>query len=366
MQTNSLSSGFNSTKNGAMPLALALLSLLLPVTAIAGPVSPLYLTAGQENTLLEVQGTNVIRSWGIPNNEYAIAVMGTVQATIGATGFLCSEYTLDGVSTGFSATFPDILGTSIYDAASDGIHIYAWDFNQNRVIRFDSNWNNPVPLFSIGGTVGDFIGITYDASNNSIWISGWNKSEIRNYSLAGQLLGSFPVAHNEITALALDPATGTLWSANRNTWGLLEEYSKSGTLLSTQYYPELSGMDVLGGEFNIVAPADTTPPTITSTAATPNVLWPPDHRMVPVTLTVDAFDDVDPAPVTRITQVTSNQPQNPSSPDWVITGPLNVNLRAERTGNAGDRTYTITVECQDASGNISTNSVDVVVPHDHK
>ena len=110
-------------------------------------------------------------------------------------------------------------------------------------------------MFSIGGSVGDFIGITFDPSNDSLWISGWYKSEIRDYSLTGQLLSSFSVSHNEITALALDPATETLWSANRNVWGLFEEYSKTGQLLSTQYYPELSGMNVLGGEIPVPEPA---------------------------------------------------------------------------------------------------------------
>lgn len=345
-------------------MTLVLIPLLTAAASLAGPVSPLYLTAGQENTLFVVQDTNVIRSWSIPNNEYAIAVMGKVQTTIGASGFIGSEYTLDGDFTGVSSTFPNLPGTSVYDGASDGIHIYAWDYNQNRVIRFDSNWSNPLPMFAIGGSVGDFLGITYDASNNSLWISGWNKSEIRDYSLTGQLLSSFTVSHNEISALALDPATGTLWTANRNVWGLFEEYSRSGTLLSVQYYPELSGMNVLGGEFNMISQADTTPPTITSIAATPHILWPPDHRMVQVNLTVDASDNDDPSPVAQITQVASNQPQNPSSPDWEITGPLTVKLRAERSGNAGGRTYTISVQCKDASGNVSSASVDVSVPHD--
>ena len=230
--------------------------LLAPIASQAGPASELYLTAGQENTILVVQGNNVVRSWGVVhNNEYAIAVMGTVQTTIGASGFAGSEYTLAGAYTGVSSTFPNLPGTSIYDGASDGTYLYAWDFNQNRALRFGPNWSNPVPLFSIGGSVGDFIGITFDPSNDSLWISGWYKSEIRDYSLTGQLLSSFSVSHNEITALALDPATETLWSANRNVWGLFEEYSKTGQLLSTQYYPELSGMNVLGGEIPIPVPA---------------------------------------------------------------------------------------------------------------
>jgi hypothetical protein len=111
---------------------------------------------------------------------------------------------------------------------------------------------------------------------------------------------------------------------------------------------------------------DTTPPQILNIAATPNKLWPPDHRMVPVTLIANAVDDYDPSPVSRIIEVRSNEPQGSFAPDWEITGPLTVNLRAERLGSARGRTYTIVVECKDASGNASTGFVEVEVPRDRK
>jgi len=259
MNTKLLSLPDRSNRRNFASIVLVFSSLVGPVATLAGPVSELYLTAGQENTIFVVQGGDVVRSWGVVhNNEYAIAVMGTVQTTIGASGFPGSEYTLAGAYTGVSSTFPNLPGTSIYDAASDGTYIYAWDFNQNRALRFGPNWSNPVPLFSIGGGVGDFLGITYDPFNRSFWISGWNQSEIQDYSLSGQLLSSFSVSHNEITALAMDPATGTLWCGNGNAWGYFEEYSTTGQLLSTQYYPELSGMNVLGGEFQVPEPRTAT------------------------------------------------------------------------------------------------------------
>ena len=42
---------------------------------------------------------------------------------------------------------------------------------------------------------------------------------------------------------------------------------------------------------------DTTPPEILNILAIPNVLWPPNHRMIPVSVTVDAVDTCDPSPV---------------------------------------------------------------------
>ncbi|HKR64819.1 MAG TPA: HYR domain-containing protein [Thermoanaerobaculia bacterium] len=112
---------------------------------------------------------------------------------------------------------------------------------------------------------------------------------------------------------------------------------------------------------------DTTRPAITAVSASPNVLWPPNHKMVVVKVSVTATDVADPAPVNKIISVTSNQPINgtgdgDTAPDWNITGLLTVQLRAERAGNStADRIYTITVESKDASGNAATKTVTVRV-----
>jgi hypothetical protein len=118
------------------------------------------------------------------------------------------------------------------------------------------------------------------------------------------------------------------------------------------------------GSFNVTV-VDSTPPQILSVDATPGVLWPPNHQMVNVTVTVVAIDLVDPTPVSHIVSVTSNQPVNgtgdgDTAPDWVITGPLTVQLRSERS-HGQDRIYTITIETVDDAGNVSTATDTVVV-----
>jgi hypothetical protein len=110
---------------------------------------------------------------------------------------------------------------------------------------------------------------------------------------------------------------------------------------------------------------DSIPPQILSVQATPNVLWPPDHKMIDVSVVVVAIDAVDPAPVSRILSVSSNQPVNgtgdgDTAPDWQITGPLTVKLRSERSKNV-DRVYTITIESVDDAGNASTATTTVTV-----
>lgn len=107
---------------------------------------------------------------------------------------------------------------------------------------------------------------------------------------------------------------------------------------------------------------DTKPPVIAAASASPNVLWPPNHKLVPVSVAVSDSDTCDSNPVCRITQITSNEPI--TATDAQITGNLTANLRAERLGSGTGRTYTLTVQCTDASGNSSTAGVTVSVPHD--
>jgi hypothetical protein len=118
----------------------------------------------------------------------------------------------------------------------------------------------------------------------------------------------------------------------------------------------------------VITVADTQPPTIQSASADPATLSPPNHRMVPVAVSVTATDVCSPTVSCAISQVTSNEPvdgtgDSHTSPDWTITGDLTVDLRAERAGSGNGRVYTITVRCVDESGNAATAPVEVRVPH---
>lgn len=130
-----------------------------------------------------------------------------------------------------------------------------------------------------------------------------------------------------------------------------------------------SARDAVGnvgtGSFTVTV-RDTTAPVLTGVTSSAVLLSPPNHKMVPVAITANAVDAADPAPVTRIIGVTSNEGSNGrgdgnTSSDWNITGALTLELRSERTGKGDDRIYTITVESRDASGNASTATTQVRV-----
>ena len=126
-----------------------------------------------------------------------------------------------------------------------------------------------------------------------------------------------------------------------------------------------------------VTVVDTTPPIIKSVVAQPNTLWPPNHRLVPVSISATAVDICDASPKCTIASITSNEPilgpgSGHTNPDWVITEPgpavspatLGVLLRAERAGGGTGRVYTINVSCSDASGNTTAGNTTVSVVHD--
>jgi hypothetical protein len=138
----------------------------------------------------------------------------------------------------------------------------------------------------------------------------------------------------------------------------------AGALLPTgQHIINVTVADAAGNittTNTVLTVADATAPSIISVAASPNVLTPPNHQIVTVTVTVSASDDCDPAPASRITSVTCDEPTAPG--DIQITGDLTVNLAASKNSSGTARLYTITVQCTDVSGNATTRTVIVCVP----
>ena len=110
------------------------------------------------------------------------------------------------------------------------------------------------------------------------------------------------------------------------------------------------------GTFNVTV-RDTTAPAIQSLTASPSVITKANNKMTAVVITAGVADAVDSTPTTRIVSVTGSED---ITGDWQITGPLTLEVRAERTGKTS-RVYTVTVESRDVAGNVSTRTVTVTV-----
>jgi uncharacterized delta-60 repeat protein len=110
------------------------------------------------------------------------------------------------------------------------------------------------------------------------------------------------------------------------------------------------------------------PPTISGAAASPDTLWPANHKMIDVTIPYTVTDDHDPAAAVQCSlSVASNEPVNgtgdgDTAPDWQILDQHHLRLRAERAGNGNGRIYTVTITCQDTAGAASNQTVTVRVP----
>ena len=113
--------------------------------------------------------------------------------------------------------------------------------------------------------------------------------------------------------------------------------------------------DYAEGSFQVIVQDQTAP--VVSVTATPSSIHPANKKMVAVSLNVTATDLVDASPDCSINNVTSTQD---ITGDVTITGPLTLNLRAERSGNT-DRVYEITVQCIDDFMNYGYGFVNVSV-----
>ena len=118
---------------------------------------------------------------------------------------------------------------------------------------------------------------------------------------------------------------------------------------------------------------DASPPTL-AVALTPNTIWSPDNKHIPVSAAFPTKeDDYDNLPEIKLESITANEPLEPDDVRDASYGldDRYLRLRAKRNGSA-DRIYTVTYSATDASGNQTTASATVTVtatapaiaPHD--
>ena len=116
---------------------------------------------------------------------------------------------------------------------------------------------------------------------------------------------------------------------------------------------------------------DTTPPTPPTLTITPPpaILWPPNNKMVAVTAAITVQDDYDPQPEIQLESITSSEVLAQGDRPGAVLGTddRQFSLAAERDGSSlAGRVYTLTYSATDGSGNQSTASTNVTVPHDQQ
>ena len=117
-----------------------------------------------------------------------------------------------------------------------------------------------------------------------------------------------------------------------------------------------SNGNTASGSFNVTV-TDTIDPVIASITATPDVLSPPNNKLVPVTISVEVSDVADAMPRCFVFSVTSDEN---IAGDFRLVSDLEIELRARREKD--ERLYTAHVRCVDDFANAADGSVTVRVP----
>jgi hypothetical protein len=110
------------------------------------------------------------------------------------------------------------------------------------------------------------------------------------------------------------------------------------------------------------------PPDCTSARPSVSRLWPPNHKIILISIFGITDSDGDPTQVT-ITKITQDEPVNglgdgDTSPDGFGVGTAQAQVRAERSGKGNGRVYAIYFDAADGKGGRCAGTVSLGVPHD--
>jgi DNA-binding beta-propeller fold protein YncE len=211
--------------------------------------------------------------------------------------------------------------------------------------------------------------VAVDPSGKFVYVASQNKNTVSGFTITpgtGVLTaftgspftaGSFPAF------VAVDPSGKFVYVANfqsNNVSGYTIDPGTPSTP-STGALTEITGLNAspftAGSQPTSVAITSCPAPVITGATASPDVLWPPNHKFVDVTID---YTETSNCSSTCTLSVTSNEP---GPHEWIIVDEHHVQLLAERNGNGSGRVYTITITCTN-SGGATTQDVTVLVPHD--
>jgi hypothetical protein len=109
---------------------------------------------------------------------------------------------------------------------------------------------------------------------------------------------------------------------------------------------------------------DRTAPKL-SAVPSPATLWPPNGKLVPVIVRVDADDALSGVDSWKLVSIRSDEPASGDIVGFLVgTRDVTGSLRAERNGSGDGRVYTLEFRATDAAGNATTAFARVTVPHD--
>lgn len=162
--------------------------------------------------------------------------------------------------------------------------------------------------------------------------------------------GSVPTWPDEYTQdLAVDPGG----NATVVGWTAAQDFPLVNPIFTTNESP--NGVASFVTRFQVT---DNGSPDCSGATASPAVLWPPNGKMVPVSILGVTDPERDPV-VLRITGITQDEP----GANFSGIGSSVARVKAERAGKGDGRVYHILFEATDPSGASCAGRVTVCVPH---
>jgi dipeptidyl aminopeptidase/acylaminoacyl peptidase len=246
----------------------------------------------------------------------------------------------------------------------------AWSPNGQQIVYVGCQRGGACNLFSINADGSGGFQIT--SGNFQDWTPDWGTPGIIFASNRGSAQGLWLVQANGsgLRQLTTPDGTGDLdprWVGS--TGQFVFSRSGKGVADAASDIWSVSSMGALPQQVTKLV-VDTTPPQLT-VVLSPNVLWPPNHRLVEVRANVQVSDDLDPNPTVVLVSITSNEPDNGlgdgDTANDIQGATLGTDdrlflLRAERSPQGGGRVYSVTYRATDATGNATLVTQTVSVP----
>jgi len=269
------------------------------------------------------------------NNSNVTVTLSSTDNEAGGTGVKQIQWSLTGAQTG-SSSVPG--STATVTISTEGTTTLTYFGTDNA-----GNIETPKTItINLDKTPPTITGTRTPAAN----ANGWNNTNVTV---------SFTCADNLSGLAAGSPPAPTVLSAEG------AGQSVSGTcadVAGNSATSTVSGINI-----------DKTPPVITA-SANPATVWPPNGKMVNVTVSgtmADNLSGINPNTATFAVQDSLGLVQ-PSGPVSVASNgaySFTISLEARRDGqDQNGRLYTILVSAQDNAGNASSATTTVIVPHD--
>lgn len=236
------------------PLISLFVTMLFSGIANAGLIQSYYLASGDQQTVVEIQGTSVVNTFSSFSRGYPLAIRDTIWL-----GDLndrnAIEYNLNGTPTGNSS-----LGGNNFSQLLDGTAGFGSNYGVECCGILDSvtvanpDWTGQTVLFNLGH---EGFGVAFDPIDSTLWISDrGSNNTIYHYDLLGNLLTSFAPG-GFLVGLAYESASDSLWAYNRASLGMVQ-FDRTGTILDSFAVGGLVNRNYFGGEIALAVPEPTT------------------------------------------------------------------------------------------------------------